>query len=128
MKRYVARGGGTAAVGGSVVPSADGLGAGAVGTGRAIEGSAVEETLGGAEVVAEGAWVAGVKTSTVGGGAEREWLVKTTNATPPPAAARQPAAASGLAHRNSAQRRWPLARRRKASQGSARASSGTPAG
>jgi hypothetical protein len=128
LNRYVARGGGTAAVGGSVVPSADGLGGGAMGTGRTIEGSAVEETLTGAEVVTEGARVVGVKTSTVGGGSEREWPVKTSSATPPPAAARQLAAASGLAHRNSAQRRWPLARRRNASQGSGGASSGTPAG
>jgi hypothetical protein len=135
LYRCVARGGGTAAVGGAAGPSVDGLSAGVMGNGRTIEGSGVEGTLAGtevvtegAEVVTEGAEVTGVKTSTVGGGSALGCPVKTSNPTPVPAAARQPMAASGLAHRTPAQRRWPLARRRNASQGSAGASSGTPAG
>lgn len=79
-------------------------------------------------MVTEGAEVAGTETSMGAGGTERVWPVMISTATPPPATARQPAAASGLAHRRPVQRRWSLARRRKSSQGSARASSGMAAG
>jgi hypothetical protein len=122
LGRWVMPGAGTAAAGGWVVSSADGLGAAPVGTGKTAEGSgkgtdtagcAGEET---ADGLTGGADAAGTGTLTGAGAPEPPCAVMTTAIAPPASASPPPAIAS------LPQRRRSVARDRKSSQGSAPAS------
>lgn len=125
LARWVVGGGATAVARGSIVPPAGGIGGATTGAGGMIEGAGAEGTAVGAAVTTGGAETAGLDTSTVGGGTDRVVRpVMTSIVIAPPATTRQPAIATGLNHRNSAQGRWALARRRRSSQGSVSASSG----
>ena len=124
----MAPGAGTAAAGGWVVSSADGLGAAPVGTGKTTEGSgegvntagcAGEET---ADGITGGIGAAGAGALTGAGAPEPPCAVRartiapTASARPPPASASLP------------QRRRSVARDRKSSHGSAPVSSGAAVG